>query len=375
MKKIIISSVIPDKVNELVKLTSVDDGFRYADIANCTYTEISKKLDGVDSIILRRPDDAIYLHAAKWGVDLKRIDVAFLKRISKESPAIDSLVRRFHDISFVDISLPRSKYNRSDTIERILIKLETDSAKLMITKKQLLLLKSIYMITCSDKTVVVKDTIKHIIYGSRKQLCAVRHLVGIATDNRIRVGVIDDDGVRQISSYSELEECASTFPMDTMVDVYPSNRIIGNTYHVSVIDTKRIHTTITKLLRTGCHDDTKFVFMKTVPAFKGVESHVRNKHTLDPTNVTYYGASGDARHHDTVVLLGVPRLNPYTAFITDPDPEMSVKRYRRFHILRAIGRARVVYCVGISTQYLEDVLSGIPRIWYHDEHHNDPSKK
>lgn len=371
MRNIIISHVIQNKVKDLVKLTSVDDGFRYADIANCTYTEIAKELEMVDSVILKRPDAAIYLHTAKWNVDLKKIDVEFLKGVSKEYPAIDSLVHHFHGIAFADIGLPRSEYNRSDTIERILIKLETHSDKLMITKRQLLLLKSIYMISCSDKTVVFGD----VIYGVRKQLCAMIHLMDICIDNRIRVGVLDDDGVRCISSYDELEACACTFPMDEMVDIYPSNRIIGNHFYVHEQETKQIHKHITKLLRSGFHDDTKFVFMKTDAAFKGVESSQRNKHNLNPVNTVYYGSSADARHHTTVVLLGIPRFNPFMSFITDPDPEMSAKRYRRFHILHAIGRARVVYCVGLSTHYLRDVLSGIRGIWYYDEHHNDPSRE
>lgn len=371
MKNIIISPVIQNKVKDVVKLTSVDGGFRYADIANCTYSEITKKLEMVDSVILKRPDAAIYLHTAKWNVNLKRIDVEFLKRVSKVSPAIDQLIHHFHTIAFADICLPRSKYNRSDTIENIMIQLETSSDKLIITKKQLLLLKSIYMISCSDKTVVVRD----VIYGVRKQLRAVCSLVDICIDNDIDIGVLDDYGVVQIGSYGELEVCASTFYTDEMVDIYPSNRIIGNTWRVSKQETTTIHKHITKLLRTGCHDDTKFVFMKTAPAFKGVASSRRNKHNLNSHNTTYYGSSGDERHYDTVVLLGVPRANPCTAFMTDPDPKMSVKRYRCFHILRAIGRARVVYCVGISTQYLEDVLSGIHGIWYYGEHDNDPSKK
>lgn len=371
MRNIIISPVVQNKVTNVVKSVSVDAGFRYADIENRTYTEIAKTLEAVDSVILKRPAAAMYVHTAKWNVDLKKIDVEFLKRISNEYPDVDPLIHHFHEIAFAKIDLPRLKYTISDTIENILTKLEINADKLMITKKQLMLLKSIYMISISDKTAVVRD----VIYGIRKQLGAVQYLIDICIQNNIKAGVLDGDGVIQIESYEELETCASTFVANDAVDIHPSNRIIGNGYIITVADTKDIHKHITKLLRSGCHDATKFVFMKTRFAFEGVNSSKRNKHPLNPYNTTYYGSSDDARHHDTVVLLGVPRLNPRMAFLTDPDPVMSAKRYHRFHLLHAIGRARVVYCVGISTQYLEDVLSGIPGIRYYDEHHNDPSKR
>ena len=334
----------------------VDGVMTYREISDMTQHELKTRLHGIDNLVFVDVDEALHLISTTYQVALKRIDVVFLKYISRRLKSLRVLIKIFWELAYKNRIVSRSKLNIA-ALEKQLSILKRNRVDMGITKTQLSLLWNILRVVSSDRT-IIKD---NIIYGDRKQLYGLNLIYSIANSMNIRTGVLDNMEpavVTEVGSFVELEaSCSNICNPPQHIEVVPDR------FSLTVLTNRmnthgwrdRVRKHLGRLLQSGDYDNSLFVFMKTYVERRTVRERATSGSKYQYPSTSFYGDHRRQRGHESVVLVGVPPL-PGCAFITDDDPDVSRKRCHRMRLYQAMWSAERVYCVGISENYMRDLL-------------------
>lgn len=348
----------------------------YADLAGMTQCDLTRYLTvgGVEAILLRNTVAPIHLSDDGFEINLSRLDKAFIHSVRNSH--IRTMLNDLH-ARIADPSLPACEPDH--VLQAAIADLDARQEELCITKKNIKLLRDAYGITRSPKVAISERRNKTkigspektnvsntIVTGCRKQYTLIADLIEACEVLGITVDVERDLEYTAVTDIGEVANIAATFSLERTIDVHVGTKTIGLNYIVKKADVTHIHESLKALRKDPAFHGAKYIFMNTGQAKYFLGRAEKSLYPFDAANVTYYGGLSRKldRRSPLTVLVGVPRFNPNTSFTTDYDHELSVLRYKRFHILRAISGAKTVYCIGLSGRYLGDVLQGIPGISY-----------
>lgn len=344
--------------------TKNPDAYTYGDLAATatTSTSIRAVLRSADisAVLLRDVVSPVFFNATCFTLEPKDIDRDFMARMSDEYPVLKKLFKELVERAYIPGSPPMPK---DAATEELLMSLKQTAEQLVITKKQLRFLNTVYGITRSNA--VITGTGKYdsgVLVGDRTQISALDNLLSVCNALDIDIDVERCGEVYRIRSMQDIETIASTVSLNSAgLDIITGAKTLGTGYITAQSDIDRLNKTITNLHRSEFRD-ALHVFPTKRMAVSQMHAHT----FLNYGNTTWYGARKLSCHtFSAVVLAGVPRINPNTAFLTDASQELSILAYRRYHLLNAIGCASVVNCVGIGAKYLGDVLPTVPGVIVH----------
>ena len=89
----------------------VDGVMTYREISDMTQHELKTRLHGIDNLVFVDVDEALHLISTTYQVALKRIDVVFLKHISRRLKSLRVLIKIFWELAYKNRIVPRSKLN------------------------------------------------------------------------------------------------------------------------------------------------------------------------------------------------------------------------------------------------------------------------
>lgn len=354
--------------------TPPPDTITYADLAGMTQCDLTRYLtvNSVEAILLRNTVAPVHLSDDGFEINLSRLDKAFIHSVRNK------YIRQLFNDLHTRITTPSTggAYDPCAITQAAIADMDARQEELCITKKNIKLLRDAYGITRSPKVVVSdrrnkdkigapehSDVVHTIVTGARKQYTLIADLLEVCEALRITVDVERSGEYTEVHDIGEVAQIAATFSLNRFIDIHVDTKTIGLNYLVNKADVSRVHDSLKVLRNDPEFNDAKYIFMNTGQAKYFLGKAERSAHPFNAANVTYYGGNGKKldRCARLTVLVGVPRF-PQTSFITDYDHDLSVLRYKRFHILRAISGAQTVYCIGLGERYLGDVLQGIPGI-------------